>query len=64
MSFISRRVAATPLLDQVQYPQHLRRMTTDELAALADELRTEIISVVSETGGHLGSSLGVVELTV
>ncbi|WP_422037725.1 1-deoxy-D-xylulose-5-phosphate synthase [Roseibium sp.] len=64
MSFISRRVAATPLLDQVQYPQHLRHMTTDELAALADELRTEVISVVSETGGHLGSSLGVVELTV
>lgn len=64
MSFISRRVASTPLLDQVQDPQHLRRMTTDELAALADELRTEVISVVSETGGHLGSSLGVVELTV
>ncbi|WP_420333183.1 1-deoxy-D-xylulose-5-phosphate synthase [Roseibium sp.] len=64
MSFISRREASTPLLDQVQSPQHLRRMTTDELAALADELRTEIISVVSETGGHLGSSLGVVELTV
>ncbi|MBO6507182.1 MAG: 1-deoxy-D-xylulose-5-phosphate synthase, partial [Roseibium sp.] len=64
MSFISRRVASTPLLDQVQDPQRLRRMTTDELAALADELRTEVISVVSETGGHLGSSLGVVELTV
>ncbi|WP_305983743.1 1-deoxy-D-xylulose-5-phosphate synthase [Roseibium sp. MMSF_3544] len=64
MSFISRRVASTPLLDQVQDPQRLRRMSTDELAALADELRTEIISVVSETGGHLGSSLGVVELTV
>lgn len=39
-------------------------MSKDELAALADELRMEIISVVSETGGHLGSSLGVVELTV
>ncbi|MET1414790.1 1-deoxy-D-xylulose-5-phosphate synthase [Roseibium sp. HPY-6] len=64
MSFISRSVAATPLLDQVQDPQHLKRLTPDELAALADELRTEIISVVSETGGHLGSSLGVVELTV
>lgn len=64
MSFISRSVASTPLLDQVRDPRDLRRMSKDELAALADELRMEIISVVSETGGHLGSSLGVVELTV
>jgi len=64
MSFISKRDASTPLLDKVRSPQDLKTMSVDELAALAGELRTEIISVVSETGGHLGSSLGVVELTV
>ncbi|MCF1710680.1 1-deoxy-D-xylulose-5-phosphate synthase [Tabrizicola sp. J26] len=54
----------TPLLDQVKIPQDLRRMSDLDLARLADELRAEVISVVSETGGHLGSSLGVVELSV
>ena len=54
----------TPTLDRAPYPSDLRRMTDAELAVLADELRAEVISVVSETGGHLGSSLGVVELTV
>ncbi len=55
---------ATPLLDQVQSPADLRRMSDRDLASLAQELRAETISAVSETGGHLGSSLGVVELTV
>ena len=54
----------TPTLDRVHFPADLRVMTDDELALVADELRAEVISVVSETGGHLGSSLGVVELTV
>ena len=54
----------TPLLDQVQSPADLRRMSDRDLARLTDELRAETISTVSETGGHLGSSLGVVELTV
>ena len=54
----------TPLLDRVHSPADLRRMSDAELAAVADELREELISVVSRTGGHLGSSLGVVELTV
>ncbi|MGR3380734.1 1-deoxy-D-xylulose-5-phosphate synthase [Roseovarius indicus] len=54
----------TPLLDRVAGPADLRRMPDDDLAALAVELRAELISAVSETGGHLGSSLGVVELTV
>jgi hypothetical protein len=53
-----------PILDRVTYPADLRRLTDDELARCADELRAETISAVSETGGHLGSSLGVVELTV
>ena len=54
----------TPILDRVTYPSDLRRLTDTELATCADELRAEVISAVSETGGHLGSSLGVVELSV
>src|SRR6056297_3363049 len=55
---------ATPTLDRVAGPADLKALSDPELAALADELRSEVISAVSETGGHLGSSLGVVELTV
>ncbi|MGR3802559.1 1-deoxy-D-xylulose-5-phosphate synthase [Marinibacterium profundimaris] len=54
----------TPILDTVAGPADLRRLSDRDLSALAGELRSELISVVSETGGHLGSSLGVVELTV
>jgi 1-deoxy-D-xylulose-5-phosphate synthase len=54
----------TPLLDRVAGPADLRRLSDRELAALATEVRAELISAVSQTGGHLGSSLGVVELTV
>ena len=56
--------SATPLLDKVLQPSDLRELTDSELANLASELRDETIAIVSETGGHLGSSLGVVELTV
>ena len=54
----------TPVLDRVTWPADLRRLTDAQLKQCADELRAETISAVSETGGHLGSSLGVVELTV
>jgi len=54
----------TPLLDTVQYPPELRQLSKDQLPQLADELRQEMISAVSVTGGHLGAGLGVVELTV
>jgi len=54
----------TPLLDRVAGPSDLRQLPDAKLAALAGELRSEVISAVSETGGHLGSSLGVVELSV
>ena len=54
----------TPLLDRVAGPADLKGFSDRQLADLADELRSEVISAVSETGGHLGSSLGVVELTV
>jgi 1-deoxy-D-xylulose-5-phosphate synthase len=54
----------TPLLDQVQYPSDIRKLEKSQLPQLADELRAEMISAVSTSGGHLGSGLGVVELTV
>src|SRR3954452_15785142 len=54
----------TPLLDRVNYPADIRALTKDQLSQLADELRQEVISAVSVTGGHLGSALGVIELTV
>ena len=54
----------TPILDQVTQPHDLRRLSRGDLAQLADELRAETISAVSETGGHLGAGLGVVELTL
>jgi len=54
----------TPLLDRVRLPEDMRALTDRELKQLAEELRQETISAVSETGGHLGAGLGVVELTV
>ncbi|MFZ2030863.1 MAG: 1-deoxy-D-xylulose-5-phosphate synthase [Vitreimonas sp.] len=53
----------TPLLDQVTFPADLRKLEPSQLRQLADELRAEMISAVSQTGGHLGAGLGVVELT-
>ncbi len=55
---------STPLLDTVQNPADLRKLAPGDLRQLADELRQETISAVGTTGGHLGSGLGVVELTV
>ncbi len=54
----------TPLLDSIKNPSDLRRVDPGHLQQLADELRAETISTVAATGGHLGASLGVVELTV
>lgn len=54
----------TPLLDRVHKPEDLKQLSDADLAQLAHELRLETISAVSETGGHLGAGLGVVELTV
>jgi 1-deoxy-D-xylulose-5-phosphate synthase len=53
-----------PLLDRVQFPADMRALSKDDLPQLADELRQEMISAVSVTGGHLGAGLGVVELTI
>ena len=52
------------LLDQINYPADLRKLKKNQLKQASDELRKELINVVSETGGHLGAGLGVVELTV
>ena len=54
----------TPLLDTVSLPADIRALDKSQLPQLADELRQEVISAVSVTGGHLGAGLGVVELTV
>ncbi|HJZ61533.1 MAG TPA: 1-deoxy-D-xylulose-5-phosphate synthase N-terminal domain-containing protein, partial [Miltoncostaeaceae bacterium] len=53
-----------PLLGRVEGPADLRQMSPDQLRELACELRTAIIDTVSRTGGHLGASLGAVELTI
>ncbi len=57
-------MTSTPHLDRVSFPSDLKALSDAELSALADELRSEVIEAVATTGGHLGSSLGVVELTV
>ena len=51
-------------LDKVNFPSDIKNFSNAELKILSDEVRTEMIDVVSETGGHLGAGLGVVELTV
>jgi 1-deoxy-D-xylulose-5-phosphate synthase len=56
--------APTPMLDRARLPADTRDMTLDELKQLADDLRRETVDSVSQTGGHLGAGLGVVELTV
>ncbi len=51
-------------LDDINFPSDLRKVQENKLQTVADEVRAEMISAVSETGGHLGAGLGVVELTV
>ena len=54
----------TRLLDGIDYPRDVRNLTVEELPRLAEEIREEVISVVSEVGGHFASTLGAVELTL
>ena len=56
--------STTPVFDRISGPADLKELTDGELGLLAAEVRAELIDVVSQTGGHLGSSLGVMELTV
>jgi len=51
-------------LKNINFPSDIKKLSTSQLQKLADEVREELINVVSETGGHLGPGLGVVELTV
>ncbi|THU65391.1 hypothetical protein C4D60_Mb05t03140 [Musa balbisiana] len=55
---------ATPLLDSINYPIHMKNLSARDLEQLSAELRAEIVFTVAKTGGHLSSSLGVVELAV
>ncbi|XP_064964912.1 probable 1-deoxy-D-xylulose-5-phosphate synthase 2, chloroplastic [Musa acuminata AAA Group] len=55
---------ATPLLDSINYPIHMKNLSTRDLEQLSAELRAEIVFAVAKTGGHLSSSLGVVELAI
>lgn len=57
-------VSGEKLLDRIEGPEDLKRLSRDQLPRLAQELREEILRHVSEIGGHLASSLGVVELTI
>jgi len=52
------------LLDTIRGPQDVRELAPDQLQGLAEEVRQRLIDVVSQTGGHIGAGLGVVELTV
>ena len=52
------------LIKQINFPTDLRKFKKENLKQISDELRDELIDVVSETGGHLGAGLGVVELTI
>ena len=52
------------MLKQINCPEDLKRLNPDELPALADEIRAVLIEKLSRTGGHVGSNLGIVELTV
>src|SRR5690606_34847183 len=54
----------TPILPTIQFPSDLKSKSLEQLQQLADEIRRFIIDVVSVNGGHLGASLGVVELTI
>jgi len=54
----------TRLIRQINFPSDLRKFKRENLKQISDELRDELIDVVSETGGHLGAGLGVVELTI
>ena len=58
------KASKTPLLDKMRSPADIRKLKKKDLRRLADELRADMIDVVSGTGGHLGAGLGVIELTV
>ncbi len=60
----SETATATRLLDGIHSPANIKELNEDDLPQLAQEVREELIRVLSQTGGHLGPNLGVVELTI
>src|SRR3982074_472606 len=60
----SETTTATRLLDGIRSPADIKTLNEEELPQLAQEVREELIKVLSQTGGHLGPNLGVVELTI
>lgn len=64
MGIVSNPEKSTPILDRIESPEGLRRLADADLVNLAEELRRDTIAKVAATGGHLGSTLGVIELTV
>ncbi|AZL16025.1 1-deoxy-D-xylulose-5-phosphate synthase [Rickettsiales endosymbiont of Stachyamoeba lipophora] len=54
----------TNLIDQINYPQDLRTLKVEQLPQICEELRQQTIEIISQTGGHLGAGLGVIELTI
>ena len=52
------------ILEQIKGPEDLKKLTSEELSQLAEEIRAFLIEKISHTGGHLASNLGVVELTI
>ena len=61
---IPKNKPSTPLLDRVNIPSDIRSFSTSELETLANELREFLLYSVGRSGGHLGSGLGVIELTI
>lgn len=59
-----QEIAQGPILDRVDLPEDLRKLSIEELSRLTEEIRIKILETVSRTGGHLASSLGAVELTL
>ena len=57
-------MSKTPLLDKIEFPADLRKFCDNDLPQIATELRADLVEKVSQTGGHLGAGLGVVELTI
>ena len=61
---MAEKISEKFLLDKINYTSDIRQLTEKDLNTLSDQVRQEMIESVSETGGHLGAGLGVVELTV
>ena len=64
IEFIQKEPLMKKIINQINFPSDLKKFNKENLKQISEELREELIDVVSETGGHLGAGLGVVELTI